>query len=57
LHRPQPAVPCRLCARQKRLTRVSVKAQSWRTPFKCAVSAVTLLSAYHAASNGYRLID
>jgi hypothetical protein len=41
LHRPQPAVPCRLCARQKRLTGIHVKPTSWRTPFKCAVIAVT----------------
>ena len=54
---PKPAVPLRRCAGQKRLTGDDVKAKLWRTQFKCAVSAVTLMLAYHTASNGYRRID
>jgi hypothetical protein len=42
---PKPAVPLRRCAGQKRLTGDDVKTKLWRTQFKCAVSAVTLILA------------
>jgi hypothetical protein len=54
---PKPAVPLRRCAGQKRLTGDDVKAKLWRTQFKCAVSAVTLMLADPRASNNYRPID
>jgi hypothetical protein len=54
---PKPAVPLRRWARQWRLTGDDVKAEPWRTQFKCAVSAVTFRSASFTASNGYRRID
>jgi hypothetical protein len=57
VHSPQPAVPLRRCAGQKRLPADDVNAELWRPQFRCAVSAVTLTLAYHRASNGYRRID
>jgi hypothetical protein len=53
---PKPAVPLRRCVGQKRLSGDDVKAKLWRTRFKCAVIAVTLVLADHRAPNGYRLI-
>ena len=54
---PKPAVPLRRCAGQKRPAGDDVKTTLWRTRFKCAVIAVTLLPVDHTASNNYRPID